>query len=195
MQKAVEAEIHRLMEKNVLEHVDLAVTPIEWASPIVCVPKTSGGIRLCVDFKATVNPQLYVDPHPLPRFEDIISKISRSKYFTKLELSDAHLQMELDPASRKYLIIATHLGYFQFKELPFIVSFAPAIFQKAMDQFLSGIPKTATYIDDILVAGASQKVHLELLKEVLERLKRSNIRIKKSKYIYAIRSYLLGVSN
>eukprot|EP00731_Ephydatia_muelleri_P006604 Em0003g852a len=75
---------------------------------------------------------------------------------------------------RKYLIIATHLGYFQFKKLPFGVSFAPAIFQKAMDQILSGIPKTAAYIDDILVAGTSQEEHLKLLKEVLERLKQAN---------------------
>ena len=181
MRKAVEQEIHRLVEQNVLEHVDSAITPIEWASPIVCVPKGSGGIRLCVDFKATVNPQVYVDPHPLPRFEDIISKLSGSKCFTKLDLSDAYLQMEVDPASRKYLIIATHLGYFQFKKLPFGVSFAPAIFQKAMDQILSGIPKTAAYIDDILVAGTSQEEHLKLLKEVLERLKQANVRIKKSK--------------
>ena len=136
MRKAAEQEIHRLVEQNVLERVDSATTPIEWASPIVCVPKGSGGIRMCVDFKATVNPQVYVDPHPLPRFEDIISKLSGSKCFTKLDLSDAYLQMEVDPASRKYLIIATHLGYFQFKKLPFGVSFAPAIFQKAMDKIL-----------------------------------------------------------
>ena len=73
------------------------------------------------------------------------------------------------------LIIATHLGYFQYKKLPFGVSFAPAIFQKAMDQILSGIPKTVAYIDDILVAGTSQEGHMKLLKEVLERLKQANV--------------------
>ena len=71
--------------------------------------------------------------------------------------------MEVGPASRKYLIIATHLGYFQFKKLTFGVSFAPAIFQKAMDKILLGIPKTSAYIDDILVAGTSQEEHLKLL--------------------------------
>ena len=38
MRKAVEQEIHRLVEQNVLEHVDSAIAPIEWASPIVCFP-------------------------------------------------------------------------------------------------------------------------------------------------------------
>ena len=88
--------------------------------------------------------------------------------------------MEVGPASRKYLIIATHLGYFQIKKLTFGVSFAPAIFQKAMDKILLGIPKTSAYIDDILVAGTSQEEHLKLLEEVLESLKQANIRIKKS---------------
>ena len=39
MRKAVEEEICRLVEQNVLEPVDSAITPIEWASPIVYVPK------------------------------------------------------------------------------------------------------------------------------------------------------------
>ena len=96
-------------------------------------------------------------------------------------MSDAYLQMEMGPASRKYLIIATHLGYFQFKKLSFGVSFAHAMLQKAMDKILSGIPKTSAYIDDILVAGTSQEEHLKLFEEVLDRLKQANIRIKKIK--------------
>ena len=70
--------------------------------------------------------------------------------------------MEVDPASRKYLIIATHLGYFQFKKLSFGARFVPTIFQKAMDKILSGVSKTSAYIDDILVAGTSQEEHLKL---------------------------------
>ena len=53
IRKAVEQEIHRLVEQNVLEHVDSAITPIKWASPIVCIPKCSVCIRICADFKAT----------------------------------------------------------------------------------------------------------------------------------------------
>ena len=145
-------------------------------------------------FKATVNPQVHVDPHhPLPRFEDIISG---SKCFTKLDLSDAYLQMEVGPASREYLIIANHLGYFQFKKLPFGVSFAPAIFQTALDKILSGIPKTAAYIDDILVVGTLQEEHSKLLEEVLERLNQANVRIKESKCKFMqAEVILIGLSN
>ena len=65
LRNAVEAEIDRLVREDILEAVDTTETHIEWASPIVCVPKCDGTVRLCVDFKGTIN-QHY--PHQLPRF-------------------------------------------------------------------------------------------------------------------------------
>eukprot|EP00731_Ephydatia_muelleri_P010462 Em0005g1048a len=137
MKKAVEDELNRLVKQDILEIVDTTKNPIEWASPLVCVPKSSGGVRLCVDFRVTINPHVYVDPHPLPRFEDIIAKLSGSKTFSIVDFTDAYLQMEVDPSSRKFMVVATHKGYFHYKRLPFGVNFAPAIFQKTMEKILA----------------------------------------------------------
>lgn len=62
-----------MVEKGVIEAVDATETPIEWASPIVCAKKANREICICVDFKTTINPHVYIDPHPLPRFEEIMS--------------------------------------------------------------------------------------------------------------------------
>ena len=121
LKNAVEAEIDRLVGEGtctcILEAVDTAETPtcIEWASPIMCVPKPDGKVRLCVDFKCTINQHVYVDPHPLPRFEDIVAKIGGSEYFSKIDLRDAFLQLEVDEPSRRFLVVATHKGYFRYK--------------------------------------------------------------------------------
>ena len=181
MKKAVEDELNRLVKQDILEIVDTTKNPIEWASPLVCVPKSSGGVRLCVDFRVTINPHVYVDPHPLPRFEDIIAKLSGSKTFSIVDLTDAYLQMEVDPSSRKFMVVATHKGYFQYKRLPFGVNFAPAIFQKTMEKILAGIDKVAVYIDDIIVGGSSKEEHIRILREVFVRLRDANVRAKKSK--------------
>ena len=181
MQESVEIELRRLVDKSVIEPVDTQSHPVEWASPIVCVRKASGAIRICGDFKATLNPCIYVDPHPLPRFEDLMSKITGSKHFTKIDLSEAYLQMEVDEQSRKYFVIATHIGYFQYNRLPFGVNFAPAYFQKTMEKILEGIPYTAVFIDDILVGGKSKEEHFKILRDIFHRLRLSNIRIRKSK--------------
>lgn len=61
------------------------------------------------------------------------------KTFTKLDLSQAYQQLKLDMESRKYVIINAHKGLFRYTRLPFGISSAPDIFQKAMESLLQGI--------------------------------------------------------
>ena len=45
----------------------------DWASPIVCLPKKDVSIRICGDFKVSVNQVLLHIPYPLPDTEDIFA--------------------------------------------------------------------------------------------------------------------------
>ena len=114
----------------------------------------------------TINQHVYIDPHPLPRFEDIIAKLNGSKLFSVIDLTDTYLQMEVYSSSRKFMVVATHKGYFQYKRLPFGVNFTPANFQKTMEKFLAGIDKVAVYIDNIIVGGSLKEEHLRILRKV-----------------------------
>ena len=49
----------------------------------------------------------------------------------------------------------------------FGVASAPAVFQRAMDAILQGIPGVICYIDDIVVTGESEEDHMRNLDEVL----------------------------
>ena len=62
----------------------------EWATPIVPVPKRDGTIRICGDYKVSVNPALIVDQHPLPSAEEIFASLSGGQKFTKLDLLQAY---------------------------------------------------------------------------------------------------------
>ena len=42
------------------------VTYSEWATPIVAVPKKDRKIRICGNYKVTINQELEVDQYPLP---------------------------------------------------------------------------------------------------------------------------------
>ena len=136
MHKAVEAELDRLTSEGILEPVDPMVTPIEWASPIVIAMKTNGAVRICGDFKVTINLYIISDNYPLPRFEEIAAKLSNCRYFSVIDLKDAYLQLPVAEASQKYFVIATHKGYFRYTRLPFGVNFAPGLFQATMDKIL-----------------------------------------------------------
>ena len=68
LQSAIDDELDRLEREGILEKV----THSEWATPIVAVPKPDGSVRLCGDFKVTVNQSLSVDQYPLPKADDIL---------------------------------------------------------------------------------------------------------------------------
>ncbi len=180
VKSAVEQELRRLEEKGILRKVDQS----DWAAPIVPVPKKDGKVRVCGDYKVTVNQVLSVDQYPLPKPEDLFATLANGKTFTKLDLSQAYQQMLLDGESTKYLTINTHLGLYEYTRLPFGVVSAPAIFQRAMDTILQGISGVICYIDDILVTGSTEEQHLVALEEVFKRLKKYGLRLKREKCFF-----------
>ena len=88
---AVELEIERMENEGILKSVPF----FEWASPIVIVLKSNGRLRICGDYKPTVNPRLDNDTFPQPTSEELFSKIHVGKKFLKIDLSQAYLQMQL----------------------------------------------------------------------------------------------------
>ena len=155
----------------------MAVTWSEWATPIVIVPKKVGTIRLCWDFRMTVNKALKVDKYPLPRVEDMFATLGGSTIFSKVDLRWAYNQMELDEDAQAVCTINTQKGLYRYNRLPVGVASAPAIWQRTMEQVLQGVVKTECLLDDIIIAGADEDEHFKILEEVLTRLNRRNMTI------------------
>ena len=150
----------------------------------MAVPKGDGRLRICGDYKVTINLVLDIDQYPLPKAQDLFSSLSGGRKFTKLNLSQAYLQIMLDEKSRQYLTIKIHRGLDQFLRTPFGMDSAPAIFQKTMDQVLQGIPAVSCYIDDILIIGANGAEHLQNLSKVLEQLTHHGMIVKWEKCLF-----------
>ena len=176
LQPLLEAELERLQSEGILKPVETS----QWATPLVVVPKANGKIRVCGDYKVTVNRCLETKIYPLPTIEDILAKLAGGQYFTKLDLTQAYQQLPLDEDSRSILVVNTPKGLFQYTRLPYGVSTAPAIFQAIMDQILQGLP-VVCYLDDILVAGSTKKEHDERLVQVLKRLDEQGIHLQREK--------------
>lgn len=62
---------------------------------MVIVHKKAGMLRLCRDYKVTVNPVLKTDYYPLPLPEEFYSAIAGGKVFRALDLSAASRQVPL----------------------------------------------------------------------------------------------------
>ena len=140
----------------------------DWAAPIVPVLKQDGSVRICGDYRVTVNMAARTESYPLPRIDDLFASLNGGKTFTTLDLAHAYQQILLDEESRKLVVINTHKGLFRYNRLPFGVASAPAIFQRTIEGILRGIPHVCVYLDDILVTGNTDDEHLHTLEEVWE---------------------------
>ena len=163
------------------EGVIKKVATSEWAAPIVTPVKKDGSVRVCGDFKVTINSQLEVDEYPLPCIADIYASLGGGTLFSVLDLRHAYLQMEVEEHSRPFLTINTIRGLYQYQRLPYGVASAPAIWQRAMDQILQGIPGVFCYLDDIIVTGSTLEEHLERLVAVLKRLEEYGLKANQEK--------------
>ena len=131
---------------------------------MVLVLKKDGSLRVCGDYKMTVKQYADVDQYPLPNTEFFFATLAGVlASISKIDLSHAYQQVELDEYSQKYLTINTHKGSYSYKRLPFGVSSAPGIFQRIMDQLLQGVKFTVCRLDDILISGGSPGEHLAIL--------------------------------
>lgn len=177
MRETVEREFQKMESRGIIYKVKTS----EWATPLVVVPKPDKSIRICGDYKVTVNREISEEQYPIPNTEDLFATLAGGQKFTKLDLSQAYTQLELDKDSEEMLTVNTHMGLYRYRRLVYGVSSSPAIFQSVMDKILSGIPQVCCRIDDILITGPDDETHLKSLMEVLSRLSEHNIKLKNVK--------------
>lgn len=168
----VEEELQRLEKEGIIK----PVTHCKWASPVVPVLKKNGQVCLCGDYKVTIKPVMKVDQYPLPRIQDIFASLAGGKKFSKIDLTQAYNQMEVDEATRELMTINTQKGLYQYTRLQFGVAAAPAIWQRAIEQVLQGVPFTSSVLDDMIISGKTDEEHLANLDAVLERLEKFGLR-------------------
>ncbi|GFQ99019.1 transposon Tf2-9 polyprotein [Trichonephila clavata] len=113
----------------------------EWASPMVLVKNKNHtsdnpSLHLALDLRLLNN---VIDgcSYPLPKIQDITTKLAGFKLFTVLDLNSAYWQIHLPKEYRNFLTFTTPLKTFQFKRLPFGIKHAAAYFQSMVDKVLS----------------------------------------------------------
>lgn len=172
----VKDEIKRLVEIKRIVPVEYS----EWGTPVVPVLKPDGTVRLCGDYRITINKYLKIDHYPLPTINDILMKIQGNTYFCELDLREAYLQAPLDEESQNLVTIVTELGIYKYLYLPFGVSTGPGSFQRLITQKLTGLDVIA-YIDNIYIYGKTLSETCGKLKLVLQRLKETGLKLKLNK--------------
>ena len=175
---AVDQELDKMLADGIIEPSD---SP--WSAPICLVKKKDGSCRFCIDFRK-LNAVTLKDAYPLPRIDDTLDSLSGSMWFSTLDLASGYWQIKMSEASKKKTAFVTpNRGLFHFKVMPFGLTNAPGSFQRLMEKVLINLTphKCLCYLDDIIILGHTFDVALENLKDVFQRLKEANLKLKPKK--------------
>lgn len=170
----VAKEIDRQVELGILEAVKFS----PWATPVVPILNKDGSIRLCGDYKVTVNRETVTETYPLLRVEDLLASLSGDTMFLKFNLTHAYQRVVLDDEAKQLTTINTHKGLYHCKQTPFGVALAPCS---------NGSWKTYSKVfqgcmfDDILVTGRSIPDHLRNLEVAHSCLEEAGVKLKHDK--------------
>ena len=138
-EQKVNQELDRLEKAGVIEPIQFT----DWAAPIVPVLKRDGSLRICGDYKVTVNRAAKLDAYPIPRIDDLFASLTGGKKFSKLDLAHAYQQIPLDEESQK-LVINMSKGLFRYNQLPFGVASAPKYFNALSRAFCAEFHKSVS---------------------------------------------------
>ena len=171
----VKNEIEKLLAAKVIHS-----TCSSWSAPIIVVPKGDGGKCLVIDYRA-LNKVKRKFTWPMPKVEDIFSKLNGATYFTTLDLFTGYHHIPLDKSSIPKTTFNSPFGKYEYVKVPFGLAQAPAYFQELMTGILKDFPFAIAYLDDIIIFSKTPQEHLVHIHMVFEKLRTTNLSMKKSK--------------
>ena len=140
-------------------------------------------MRICGDYKA-LNRSIKVDQHPIPTLDVLLDKLQGGRFYSKIDLADAYLQLELDDEAKKLCVINTPFGLFQYNRMCFGVASSPVQFQRMMDAMIYGLPGVAAYLDDLIITGATENEHWENVERLINKLSEFGLCVKPDKSVF-----------
>jgi len=173
----VDAEIQRMLALGIIEK---STSP--WSSPIVCIEKKNGDVRLCLDARK-INTVIIPDRECPTNMEETLIKFQGMKYLSSIDLTAGYWQCPLRRDCREITAFLHRGRNYQFKVLPFGLINSVAEFQKILDQVLGPeiLQFAAIYVDDIHITSKSFGEHMQHLEQIFRKLSHHNITINRKK--------------
>lgn len=177
--------------RNLLDEGVIRPSSSPWSAPVVLVPKKDRGqgvkYRFCTDFRA-LNAETKADVYPLPKIADTLESLGNSKWFTTIDLASGYHQIPVAEEDREKTAFSTPEGHYEYNRMPFGLSGAPATFQRAMDQILTGLKgaECFVYLDDVIIFSDTFEEHLQRLNRVLGRFREVHLKINLAKCEFAM---------
>lgn len=126
------------------------------------------------------------DHYPLPLINDQLDQLADAKFFTSLDMASGFHQIPISEESIEKTAFVTPDGQYEYLSMPFGLSNAPAVYQRAINSALGKYCGTIAqvYIDDVLVPGRTFEEALERLDLILKALENAGFSINLNKCLF-----------
>ena len=120
-------KLEEMLQQGVIEE-----SSSPWMAPAVFVPKKSGEVRICIDYRE-LNKQTVKDAYPLPLADEVQDRLSNSSVFSTLDLQNGYWQLPVHPDDIEKTAFSPGpgMGLYQFNRMPFGLTGAPGLFQRS----------------------------------------------------------------
>ncbi|KAL6427141.1 hypothetical protein ACFW04_008643 [Cataglyphis niger] len=174
--------LSKLLDNDVIK---LSESP--YNSPLWIVPKKADSKgnkrwRMIIDY-SVLNEKTIGDAYPFPNITEILDQLGSAKYFSVFDLASGFHQISMHESHAGKTAFSTPHGHYEFNRMPFGLKNAPAIFQRLMDQVLSGLQGSElfVYLDDIVLYASSLREHEIKFDKLAERLRQANLKLQPDK--------------
>lgn len=180
MKPEVERQIQELLDMGLIVRSN---SPM--ASPLVCVAKKQGGIRLACDYRY-VNSFTVPDVFPLATIEEVIQKVGQGCLISTFDAKSGYWQLMVSPECRWLTAFVTHEGLYEWVRMPFGLRNAGATFVRAITSVLQPLQKfSGSYVDDMAVGSQGWPVHMGHLRQFLSTIRKAGFTLNLEKCEFA----------
>ena len=182
MRKNLKKEIEDMLSLGTIQESNSS-----FASPIAIVKKKDGSDRICVDYRK-LNKLTVADLEPMITAEDSFQRLGKSKYYSKIDLSKGYWKIPVVEEDIEKTAFLTRDSTYDFLRMSFGMKNSGATLVPGIRKILAGMNHVDSYIGDLVLHTNDWQAHLQVLEELLRRMRKAGLTAKPFKCVFGIES-------
>ena len=172
----VKKELDRMEELKV--HCKVT-EPTEWVSSMH-VEHKPGKTRICLDPKE-LNESIKREHYPMRTIEEVTAQMPNAAVFSIIDATSGYWQIKLSEESSYLTTYNTPFGRYRYLRMPFGISSASEIWQRAMEEEFGDIEGVEIIADDVVVWGRDHSEHDDRLDKLMTRVNEVGLKLNRKK--------------